>query len=63
MKNSLAKIGKKLNKKELKFITGGLLNCIEPTPTFARTRHARPVAVVKSPRLHARSWNADPTGL
>lgn len=34
MKNLLEQAGKKLNKKELKSITGGLLNCIEPTPTF-----------------------------
>ncbi|PKF75718.1 bacteriocin [Chryseobacterium sp. PMSZPI] len=31
MKHQNVKNGKKLNKKELKHITGGLLNCIEPT--------------------------------
>ncbi|NIF04846.1 hypothetical protein F3J23_05265 [Chryseobacterium sp. Tr-659] len=30
MKNPILKTGKKLNKKELKFITGGMLNCMEP---------------------------------
>lgn len=34
MKNPFSLIGKKLNKKELKFIAGGLLNCIESIPTF-----------------------------
>lgn len=34
MKNHILQQAKKLNKKELKTVTGGLLNCIEPTPTF-----------------------------
>lgn len=30
MKNKFLQSGKRLNKKELKCITGGLLNCMEP---------------------------------
>ncbi|WP_336963419.1 bacteriocin [Chryseobacterium contaminans] len=30
MKNQISPFSKKLNKKELKSITGGLLNCMEP---------------------------------
>jgi bacteriocin-like protein len=30
MKNQINQIGKKLNKKELKTIKGGLINCVEP---------------------------------
>lgn len=30
MKNKISQIGKKLNKKELRTIKGGLINCMEP---------------------------------
>ncbi|WP_126651156.1 hypothetical protein [Chryseobacterium aureum] len=30
MKNQITQIGKKLNKKELRTIKGGLINCMEP---------------------------------
>ena len=30
MKNQINQIGKKLNKKQLRTIKGGLINCIEP---------------------------------
>lgn len=30
MKNQISQIGKKLNKKELRTIKGGLINCMEP---------------------------------
>ncbi|MGG1922241.1 hypothetical protein [Chryseobacterium sp. CP-77] len=30
MRNQISQIGKKLNKKELRTIKGGLINCMEP---------------------------------
>lgn len=30
MRNKISQIGKKLNKKELRTIKGGLINCMEP---------------------------------
>ncbi len=32
MKNQILNNGKKLNKKQLRSITGGLLNCMQPVP-------------------------------
>ncbi|PWN71861.1 hypothetical protein C1631_004390 [Chryseobacterium phosphatilyticum] len=32
MKNQISQIGKKLNKKELKSITGGMYDCMVPEP-------------------------------
>ncbi|MEG0925138.1 MULTISPECIES: bacteriocin [Chryseobacterium] len=37
MKTKISQIGKKLNKKELKTITGGLLMCIDHTTGLCRT--------------------------
>ncbi|WP_370901446.1 hypothetical protein [Chryseobacterium gossypii] len=37
MKNQNVQKGKKLNKKELRVITGGLMDCIDPMTGYCKT--------------------------